>query len=165
MPEQARVTSLEALEAFRSHLIVYLSQVRPVLEEVTSEVVRTRIWIESDRRTHWEHEIRRRQKELQEAQQALFSARLGTLRQQTSAEYLLVQRAKRQLEEADAKLRILKKWDREYDGRTQPPVKQMEKLHTVLSNDMVKAVASLTQTINTLAAYAEVKKPTSPETP
>jgi len=34
-------------------------------------------------------------------------------------------------------------------------VKQIEKLHTVLSNDMVKAIAYLTHAINTLAAYNE----------
>ena len=161
MPEQARVTSLEALESFRSHLIVYLSQVRPVLEEVTAGVVRTRGWLENDQRIHFENQIRSRSKALQEAQQALFSARLGSLKHETSAEYLLVQKAKRQLEEVETRLRVLKRWNRDYDGRVQPLVKQMEKLHTVLTNDMVKAVAYLTQAINTLAAYAEVKKETT----
>ncbi len=158
MPEQARVTSLEALESFRSHLIVYLTQVRPLLEEVSAGVVRTRMWLENDQRTHWENQIRRRSKELQEAQQALFSAKLGSLKQGSSAEYLLVQRAKRQLEDADDKLRTLKRWNRDYDGRVLPLVKQTEKLQTVLANDMVKAVAYLTQAIGTLASYAETKK-------
>ncbi len=76
-----------------------------------------------------------------------------------SAEQLVVHRAKRSLEEAETKLKIVKKWDREYDGRAQPLVKQMEKLHTVLAMDMVHAVAYLTQAIDTLAAYAEVKAP------
>jgi hypothetical protein len=57
------------------------------------------------------------------------------------------------------KLRLLKKWVREFEGRVQPLVKQIEKLHSVLTNDMVQAVASLTQSINTLAAYAEIKPP------
>ncbi|HVV72788.1 MAG TPA: hypothetical protein VHI52_15045 [Verrucomicrobiae bacterium] len=158
MSEQARVSSLEALESFRSHLIVYASQARPLLEEVSSEVMRTRVWIETDQRTHWEHQFRRRNKELQEAQQALFSARLGILKRESSAEQLLVQRAKRQVEDAETKLRIVKRWARDYEGRVDPLVKQMEKLHTILANDMVKAVAFLTQAIGTLAAYADVKK-------
>jgi hypothetical protein len=158
MAEQARVTSLEALESFRSSLIIFISQARPLLDEVTAEIVRTRGWLETDQRTLWEGQLRRRSKHLQEAQQALFSARLGTLRQQTSMEFLMVQRAKAQVEEAEHKLRVLKKWNREYDRAVQPPVKQMEKLHTVLSNDLVKAVAFLTQAIASLAAYAETKK-------
>lgn len=159
MPDQARVTSLEALQTFRSNLIVYLGQARPLLEEVSASVLRTHLWLENEQRTHWENQIRRRLKELQQAQQALFSAKLGSLSHEMSAEQLAVHRAKRSLEESETKLKIVKKWDREYDGRAQPLVKQMEKLHTVLAMDMVQAVAYLTQAINTLAAYAEVKAP------
>jgi hypothetical protein len=160
MPQKAHVTSVDALELFRSHLIVYLTQARPALEEVSADVVATRVWLESDRRTYWENQMRRRAKALEEAQSTLFSARLSNLCKETAAEQMAVHRAKRSLEEADAKLRLLKKWHREFDGRVQPLVKQIEKLHTVLANDMVKAVASLAQAINTLAAYAEA--PASP---
>ena len=62
MAEKAQVTSLEALDTFRSQLIVYLSQARPALEEVGAEVLRTRMWLENDQRTHWENELRRRLK-------------------------------------------------------------------------------------------------------
>ena len=157
MPQQAQVTALDSLESFRSHLIVYISQARPALEEVTADVLRTRVWIESEQRTHWENELRKRKKALEQAQQALFSARLGNLRPETAAELMAVQRAKRAVDEADAKLHVIKRWAREYEGRVQPLVKQMEKLHTLLSNDLVKAAAYLAEAINTLAAYAEIK--------
>ena len=159
MPQKAHVTSLDALEAFRSNLIVYLSQARPALDEVSAEVVRTRIWLENDQRTHWENQMRRRSKELEQAQQALFSSRLGVLQRETAAEQFAVHRAKAAVDAAQLKLRILKKWDREFEGRVQPLVKQMEKLHTVLSTDMVQAIGYLTQAIGTLAAYAETKPP------
>lgn len=155
MPQKAHVTSLDALELFRSNLIVYLSQARPALEEVGAEVVRTRSWLETDQSLHWESQMRRRLKELEQAQQALFSSRLGALRKESAAEQFAVQRAKQAVVEAELKLRVLKRWNRDFEGRVQPLVKQMEKLHTVLSNDMVKAVTYLTQAIKTLAAYAE----------
>ena len=156
MPQQAHVTSVEAIDSFRANLIIYLSKARPTLEELTAEVVRTRVWLESDRRAYWEAQTRMRGKELEEAQQALFSARLGMLRKETAAEQMAVHRAKRALDEAVDKLRVVRRWNREFDGRVQPLVKQMEKLHTVLTNEMVKAVAFLVAAINTLAAYAEV---------
>jgi hypothetical protein len=159
MPQQAHVISLESLEAFRAHLIVFLSQARPALEEVSADVLRAHLWLENDQRLHWENEVKRRAKGLEQAQQSLFSARLGLLRQETSAEQLAVHRAKRALEEADGKLKIVKRWDREFDGQVQPLLKQMEKLHSVLANDMVKAVAYLTEVIKSLAAYAEVHAP------
>jgi hypothetical protein len=155
MPQKAHVTSLDAIELFRSNLIVYLSQARPALDEVAAEVMRTRSWLETDQCLHWESQLRRRLKELEQAQQALFSSRLGVLRKETASEQMAVHRAKAAVAEADLKLRTLKKWNRDFEGRVQPLVKQMEKLHMVLSNDMVKAVAFLTQAIKTLAAYSE----------
>src|SRR5438046_9744601 len=74
MPQRAQVTSVEALEAFRASLIVYLSKARPTLEEVSADVLRTRLWLENEQRTHWENQVRRRHKELEQAQKALFSA-------------------------------------------------------------------------------------------
>ncbi len=159
MPQKAHVSSIDALESFRSNLIVYLSQARPALDEVSAEVVRTRAWLEGDQRLHWENQMRRRTKDLEQAQQALFSARLGVLQRETAAEQFAVHRAKAAIVEAELKVRTLKKWNREFEGRVQPLVKQMEKLHTVLSTDMVQAVAYLTQAISTLAAYAETKSP------
>jgi hypothetical protein len=171
MPQKAHVTSLDALESFRSNLIIFLSQARPAVDEVSADVLRTRMWLENEQRMHWENQVRRRIKELEQAQQALFSARLGALHTGSSMEQLQVHRAKAGLVDAESKLRIVKKWDREFEGRVQPLVKQMEKLQTVLSNDMVQAVAYLTQAINTLAAYAETGSaplqnvPTTPTTP
>jgi hypothetical protein len=159
MPERAHVTSVDALEAFRSSLIVYLSKARSTLEEVSAEVQRTRGWLENDQRTYWENEMRRRERILEEAQQALFGSRLSPLREVSAAEQMAVQRAKRAVDEADAKLRVLKQWNRVFDNRVDPLVKRMEKLHTVLANDMVKAVAYLAQTITTLDAYADIVPP------
>ena len=157
MPQKAQVSAIDSLESFRANLIVYVGQARPALEEVTAEVLRTRSWLENEQRTHWENELRKRRKLLEQAQQALFSARLGNLRDETAAELMAVQRAKRAADEAEFKLRVVKKWNREFEGRVQPLVKQMEKLHTLLSNDLVQASAYLAQAINTLSAYAEIK--------
>jgi predicted ATPase len=159
MPERAHVTSVDALESFRSNLIVYLSKARSTLEEVSAGVQRTRGWLENDQRTYWENEMRRRRRALDEAQQALFSSRLSNLREVSAAEQLAFQRAKRAVDEADAKLRVVKQWNRVFDNRVDPLVKQMEKLHTVLTNDMVQAVAYLAQVIATLDAYAEIVPP------
>jgi hypothetical protein len=161
MPERAHVTSVESIEAFRARLIVYVSQARPTLEEVSADVLRTRLWLENDQRMYWENQIKQRTRTLEQAQQALFSAKLGTLRQETALEQMAVHRARRALDEANDKLRVVKRWTREFDARVQPLVKQMEKLHTVLANDMVKAIASLAHTVTTLSAYGDKAPPPS----
>jgi hypothetical protein len=156
MPERAHVTSVDALEAFRSNLIIYLTKARPTLEEVSADVQRLRGWLEGEQRTLWENELRRRSRALQEAQQALFSSKLSSFRETSAAEQMAVQRAKRARDEAEEKLRVIKQWNRVFDNRVDPLVKQMEKLHTVLAHDMVQAIAVLTQTITKLDAYAAV---------
>jgi predicted ATPase len=161
MPDRAHVTSVDALESFRSSLIVYLSKARPTLEEVSASVQRTRGWLEGEQRTYWENEFRRRSRALEEAEAALFSSRISKLREVSAAEQMAVRRAKRDLDEADAKLRVVKQWNRVFDNRVDPLVKQMEKLHTVLANDMVKAVAYLKQAIDTLHNYAGAIPPSA----
>jgi hypothetical protein len=156
MPERAHVTSVEALESFRTSLIIYVSKARPILDEVGSDVLRTRLWLQNEQRLHWENQLRRRRKALEQAQQALSSARMSNLPQAIIVEQVAVQRAKRAFEEAEAKLKLVKYWNREYDSRVEPLARQLEKLQTILIHDMPNAAAYLTQAIQTLAAYAEI---------
>jgi hypothetical protein len=159
MPPKAQVRSLDAIDSFRASLAIYVSQARAALDEVTSDITRTRGWIENDQRLHWERELRARNRTLEQAQQELFSARLSSLRTESGLEQMAVHRARRAVEQAEDKLRLLKKWEREFDSRVQPLVKESEKLHTVLSNDLVKGIAFLHEIGRSLAAYAEVGGP------
>ena len=159
MPERAQVTSIEALESFRSSLIVYLANALRVLDEVSGDVQRTRLWIEDDRLGHWQNEVRRRTRKLQEKQHELFSARMSSLREATQAEHMAVLKAKRALNEAQGKLDLVKKWNRYYDNRLQPLAKEVDKLRDVLVVHMGRAVAYLTQTIRTLGEYADLAPP------
>jgi hypothetical protein len=165
MPDRAHVSSLDALEAFRAKLIVYLSKARPALEDVAADVGRMRSWLENEQRVHWERELRTRARALEEAQASLFSARLSKFRDAGSVEQMMVHRAKRALDEADAKARTVRQWVRVFDSRVDPLVKQMEKLQTVLSHDMVQAVAYLAQVISTLDSYAGITPPPSAGAP
>jgi len=149
------------LESFRESLIIYLSKARPVVDEVGADVARTRLWLQTDQRLHWEGEVRRRARKLQEAQQALFSARLCSLRDVRAAEQIAVEKAKKDLQFAEEKLKLLKKWNRDFGSRVEPLIKQLGRLHTVLSYDMPKAIAHLAQVVKTLDEYASVAPPSA----
>jgi len=159
MPERARVTSLEALEAFRASLVVYLSKAGRALDEVGDEVVRTRLWVQADRRAHWEQEVRRRAKVLEDKQQEFFRARMATLPQATQAEQAAVFRARRALEEAQDRLAAVRKWSRQYESRVEPLAREVDRLRDFLTGHMGKAVVYLDQAIRTLRAYAEQTAP------
>jgi len=156
MPAQAQITSVEAIESFRAKLIVFLGQMRPVLEEIGNEVVQTRLWLQNEQRTFWEHELRLRGRRLDEARQELFNARLSQFHESTALHHMAVQRRQRAVQEAEAKLVALKKWDRDLDNRVAPLMKPVEQLHGFLTTDMTRAVAYLDRTLRLLDAYRRV---------
>jgi hypothetical protein len=159
MADKAHVTSVEALESFRASLITFLAKARPTLEESRQEVLRTRLWLEGDRRVHWEAEVRRRHRQLEEARQELFSARLSNLQSETATQQLAVQRAKVSLGEAEEKLAHVKRWNREFENRTDPLTRQVDHAVGFVTTDMARAVAYLTEAIQTLESYADVMAP------
>ena len=53
MSEQAKVTSIDVLESFRAALIVFLTESRRSLDEVTDAVRRTRMWLQQEQRVQF----------------------------------------------------------------------------------------------------------------
>jgi predicted nucleic acid-binding Zn-ribbon protein len=162
MEQQAKVTSVDALENFRASLILFLSKAKPALEEVMHEVVRTRLWIEGEQRSHWERELKTRRRKLEQAQAELFSARISKIQEASAAQQMAVQHATRAIHAAEEKMRVLKKWNRELENRADPLVKQIEQLHGFLTNEMVRAMAFLAEAVKILQSYAEVSIGTRP---
>ena len=78
---------------FRAALIVFTSRARPALEEISSDVLRTRLWLENDQRRFLENELRQRNKKLDQAKQELFTARLSDFQETTSLLQMTVNRA------------------------------------------------------------------------
>ena len=153
MAGQAHVTSVDAIEAFRASLVLYLSKVRPAVEQVSAEVLRTRTWVQSTQRQHWENQLRLRRRKLEEAQGELFNARISQFKKSTLLETLAVQRAERAVAEAEGKMAMLKKWSRELENRAEPLLKQIEQLHGYLSTELSQGVVQLQQIVKTLDAY------------
>ena len=159
MADRAHVTSVEAVESFRADLIVFQSRVRARVEEACDEVVRTKVWVQIDRRRYWRAEARRRSGKLEKARADLSSARLSQFNASTTLPMMAVQRAELADQEAKAKIAVLKKWDRELENRTDPFLKQITQLQWFMARDMGRAVAYLAQVVRALEAYADVAQP------
>jgi hypothetical protein len=170
MAERARVTSLEAVETFRAKLVIYRDRSRRVLDEVTDEVTRTRLWLQNDRMANCQLQIDRARRELQRRQQELFSAQISGLSEASQLHQSAVQNARRALRDAEEKLKIVRQWNRMFDQRVEPTARQLEKLRHILGNDLGLALAWLSEMIKTISAYAEIShtpaaapKPAPPE--
>lgn len=156
MAQPAHVSSIGAIEDFRARLLVFLSQAKPVLEDACDEVARTRQWLQHERSGYWENQVRRRSRVMEEAQAALFSAKLSNLREARTAEQMAVVKARASLNEAQEKLVRVRKWNRDFDHQVQPLLKELEQLRTMIGGDLPKAAAHLAQVIKGLDAYMAV---------
>jgi len=171
MADRAQVTSVEAIEAFRSALVIYLSKARPALEEMANEVARAKQWLQNDQRRKWEGEMKTRAKKLERAKAELFSVSMSKFQEVSSAQQLLMHRAQQACDEAQQKLAVLKKWDRELENRSEPLVKQVDQFQSFVTSEMPKAIANLNNVIRALEAYADVRMGSAgdaalpPETP
>jgi hypothetical protein len=164
MAGQAQITSVEALEAFRADLIVYLSQMQPVIDEVGSEMVRMKFWLQNEQRQNLEYQARQRRQRLEEAQAELFNARLSSLQESSILQTMAVQKTQRAVQETEGKLKLLKRWERDLENQTGPMLKQVDQLQGFLTGTMAKAVNHLAQAIQALEAYTNVATPGAPDT-
>ena len=161
MSQRANITSVEAIQAFRTKLIIYLSKARPAMEEASSEVMRVRVWMEMEKRPYWMKQFLLRGQRLEEAESSLFSAKLSSLGKggASAAQQSAVQKARVAVAEAEEKLRGIGRWQRDYDKSTGPLLKQLEKLDNLLALDIPNAVAYLNEAIDTLQKYADMGAP------
>lgn len=159
MPQPAKVTSIEALDAFKASLIVYLEKARRILDGVSEDVVRTRIWLETDRQLHWKNRVRQRTRELAQAEQELLTARLSEMPEAIKARQMSVNKAKLNLRGAEDGLARTKQWIRQYETQVQSHARVVTQLRHSLAHDMGKAVVFLEEAATTLAAYAEMSPP------
>ena len=159
MTNQVRVTSIDVLESLRSALIIFMTKARRSRDDTSDEVRRTRMWLQHDMRFRWEGEVRLREKKLGQVEQELLSAKLSGLRDSLIIQQNAVRKAKAALEEAQAKLRMVKKWNRDFDSAADPLVKRMEGLRSYLDFELPDAIAYLVQAQRTLEAYTESPAP------
>jgi hypothetical protein len=164
MPGEAHITSVEALAAFRADLIVFLGHMRPVVEEVGDEVARMKNWLQIEQRGYWETQLRIRRLKLEEAQAELFSAKMSTLQRSSTLQTMAVQRAQRAVHEAEQKLVVLKRWERE-QTLSDPLLKQVDQLQGYLTGEMENGVLFLDQAVKALDAYTEFHASGAPAAP
>lgn len=155
MSDQARVSSIDALEAFRADLIQYVEKARVALEDAEGEVRRTRTWLDVDRTGHWSGLFKQRTKQLEQAEAELYNVTLTSPRESHAFQKMAVLKAQRNLAEAEEKLRLLKHWRQTFDNRATPLLRQLDPMFFIVGRLLPKGIHSLGEAIKALQAYAE----------
>ncbi|MFO1485708.1 MAG: hypothetical protein U1F71_20265 [Verrucomicrobiaceae bacterium] len=171
MADQARISNLDAIEAFRSALIVFISKTRQSLEMAQDSVKKMRGWLQSEQPAFWSAQIKQRQKKLDQANAELMSARMSEFVDTPTVQQMAVRKARAALEEAQAKLERTKGWARDYDRVVDPLARKLDAMRDFIDNDLATATAFLVEIQKILDAYNETpapavsSEPASPATP
>ena len=161
MAKGADVQSIDALGEAKVAVVEFLETVKLALSEGSSDVQRTITWLQSEKRTFWHHEVRRRTEKVNQAKSELFRAQLEAQNDRISCleEKKLLERAERGLAEAEQKVKLVQKWSRLLEreaallkGRCQPLARAVE-------GDLPRGVARLELLIGQLHAYVNLREP------
>ena len=162
MSEQVRISSIDALEGFRADLVQYIAKARVALEDMEGDVRRTQTWLDGDRVQHWGGQIKFWTKKLEQAEQELYSANLTNPQAANAFQKMAVQKAKRNLQEAEDKLRRVKHWRQTFENRATPLLRQLDPMFHIVGQQLPKGVFALGEAIKALQAYAEKSPPPKP---
>ncbi len=162
MAEQAKVSSIDALESFRAELVNYVEKARVALEDAEGEVRRTRTWLDVDRATFWTREMKQRTKQMEMAEAEYYNARITRPTESHAFHKMAIAKAKRKVEDAEEKLRVLKHWRTQFDPRVTPLVRQLDPMFFMVMRHLPKGIHMLGESIKALQSYAE-KTPIAPK--
>jgi division protein CdvB (Snf7/Vps24/ESCRT-III family) len=157
MSDQARISSIDALESFRADLIQYIAKARAALDAPAFEVRRTKTWLSTEQLNHWVGQVRKRTKLLEQAEQELYSANLTSPDAANALRKMNVRKATRHLAEAQDKLRVIQQWRKRIDQLADPLLRDLEPLSRIVSQVLPKGAVSLGESIKSLQAYAEIR--------
>lgn len=159
MSDQVKISSIDALEAFRADLIQYIAKARVALEDMEGDVRRTQTWLDTDRVQHWGGQIKHWMKKLHQAEQELYSANLTSPQASNAFQKMNVLKARRQLEQAEEKMRLVKHWRQTFENRATPLLRQLDPMFHLVGQQLPKGVYSLGEAIKALQSYAEKNLP------
>ena len=165
MNRGAHIASVESLEEFRTALLLYGAKATQVLDSADHEVKRTRQWLEGEQTSHWQQELRRRSRIMERAEQELFQARLSTMKNDLTLQQRAARKARAAVEEAEGKLRTIKKWLRDFEAVTAPMARPLDTLRDHFAIEIPKAAAYLRNASNAADAYLHTTLGTTSDRP
>ncbi|MBC7771063.1 MAG: hypothetical protein H7210_01080 [Pyrinomonadaceae bacterium] len=156
----ARVTSISALREFRLALAKYRSEAAAALIEAESNIQRTLVWLRHDRLSYWQKELRKRQELLARAKSDMYRHIVASDSPRASVDQKKgLDKAKRQLDEAEAKLTSIKRAIRILDHELVLYRGEVQGLSGMIESDLVMAESRLERMADDLDAYAQLLAP------
>src|SRR4051812_17891102 len=154
----ANVTSTDALNNVKTALVQFCADVESALVAMDLEARRPVEWIEQDRSRYWPQQARRASDLVQEARQALARCEIRVSsadRPSCYDEKKALDKAKRRLELAEEKARVVRRWATEMHKATADFAIQVARLRSYLETDVTKAIVAAERMATALDQYVQ----------
>jgi multidrug efflux pump subunit AcrA (membrane-fusion protein) len=162
----ANLRRVEALEQLKSALASFVEDAKMALGSVEMETRRLVDQLQREVPFHWNQQILIGRDEFAQAKAALARKRLqksdGYI-PDTSAEEEMLDRAKRRVATAEAKLEAVKKWQRRIEEAWNEYQGPSGQLAEHISGNPPRPIADLNKLIKSIEAYLNLQAPSAPE--
>jgi hypothetical protein len=158
----ANIASTAAVWALKTALLQFATEVQAALDSLAMEARRPVEWIEHDRAQYWPSEVRKRSDQLSEARVALQRCELsidGSQSRYCYDERKALERAKRRLHTAEAKVQAVRRWKVQVRKEVEEFLVHVEKLRHYLGSDFLQGVVALEHMMEALDRYLQQQTP------
>ena len=165
MNAPANVHSLEAIREFRGALIRFGEQSTDSLDSIHAQIHRFVDWLQHDRRTYWQQQVRRGYDQIAEARKNLHQCQMRTVGDHRPAcieEKQVLEQAKRRLELAQHKVKLVGRWQRTVDEEINEFRGRCGQLDHLLEHDLPHMRGLLDRILESLEGYVAVQAPELP---
>jgi hypothetical protein len=161
MGESVRVDSIDVLKEFKTALWKFQEAATVALGDAESEMHRVLMWLQTEQDSHWQHQIRKREEIVGRCKEAVRMKTIfkdATGRQQSAIEeQKALKIALRNLEEAQQKLAMVRKWSRVLPKEIEMYKGSVQRFATTVQSEIPVAASHLEKLAQKLEAYVAVE--------
>ena len=157
MSESANVRSLHAIREFRAALVRFEDEATRAVSTLQMEIQRVMGWLERDRPQYWRRQVQLGHQRLAEARAAYTRCRMrqvGDIKPDCYVEYKALLKAKRNLEMAHEKVKVVRGWIAKAQHEVDEFNTRSAQLTWALDGDIPHMLALLDNISTTLEKYA-----------
>jgi hypothetical protein len=161
MGEAARVDSIEVLKDVKTALWKFQEAASSSLGDAEAEMHRVLMWLQTEQDSYWQHQIRKREELVMRCKEAVRMKKIfkdASGRQQSAIdEEKALKIAMRQLEEAQEKLKYVRKWARLLPKEIEMYKGSVQRFATTVQSQIPTAVGRLDKLAGSLEAYVSLQ--------
>lgn len=153
---RASIRDPEVLRRVREAYVTFDKDTHRAVASVTSSVSQVREWLGREQLAYWTRQLRLRQEALRAAKSDYNRAVRGPrtiMRNSGFDERKAMNKAKARMEEAEEKIKVVKRWTRMLDEKADPLMAAVSRLARLLEQSTPRALGRLDTMLDSLDAY------------